>query len=113
MTREIQSSQETNKANPRPGTLDIIKINGRWGQVIGPSTNNALVKLLDTNEVIDFNYNDFNLVRQWNTAHYLLNVRFDETVPDAEMRNAHYSADSDEPQMKNQITVFGEYQSKS
>ena len=105
----IDYTQET----PRPGLLDVVKIDNRWAQVYGGGN---IVKFLDDNSYHPIQWNDYVLLRKWRGA---VSVRtYREFKPgdmnDAHVQNIHWAEDqAKNPEyLKSQTHVFGEYKKK-
>ena len=102
--------------------MDIIKIDGRWGQVTsGPAKeiSTVPVRFLDNREVRDIDFGEYKLKRRINL--YLGNFMKlrGERLEQEEIDNVHY-ADADyaaehekNPRLKLLVNVFGEYEKKT
>lgn len=94
-----------------PSTLDIIRIDGRWGQVFSPQVNaedKIAIRWLDDLSHGSMDKADYHLKTYIKMESRDLKDRFSET----EFNNIHWEAEAD-PFLKGKVTVFGEYVSKN
>lgn len=97
-----------------PAALDIIKINGRWAQITTSRGEGAIVWLDSKQGEHHINLRNYRLIRRFDLNVENLAARFpDEKFTEEEINNIYYSGDLNTPEWKNQVKVFGEYESKS
>lgn len=93
-----------------PSTLDIVRVDGRWGQVFSPQVgakDEAHIRWLDDLSHGSMDMANYDLKTYVDMESRALRDRFSET----EFNNIHWEAGAD-PFLKGKVTVFGEYVSK-
>lgn len=96
------------EATPRPNTLDIVKINGRWAQ-----TNGNMVKYLDDGCEVSIDWSSFNFVKDWAGHTVGLLMEQGQSFTPNEVAMVHWGPEQEEyPDLKKEVSVFGEYTSK-
>lgn len=95
---------------PRPNELDIVKINGRWAQVISAGER---VKYLDNLETEEIEWSDYKLTRSYKSLpmHAIIDWGWD-TFTETEIQNTHW-AKGDLDSLKKHVSVFGVFVKKS
>lgn len=92
-----------------PNLLDIVKIDGKWMQVMG---GGGLIKLLQTGEVRLIDWRHYNFAKSF-TGSSVFNVTVldEEKFTKEEMENMHHIAETQDeyPEIKLQTKVFGEF----
>jgi hypothetical protein len=89
---------------PVPAILDVVKIDGRWAQVI---YGGGVVRFLDDNSAQPIEWDDYLLAQPIHSQVRELRSQF----TDNEVANIHWGA-SDPDYLKLEVDVFGEYQRK-
>lgn len=100
---EIGSEDEP---TPVPAILDVVKIDGRWAQVI---FGGGAVRFLDDNSAQPIEWNDYRLTQPLNT-----HVRdIQDQFTDAQIANIRWGEGQEQtPYLKLEVDVFGEYVKK-
>lgn len=94
---------------PRPALLDIVKLDGRWAQVI---VGGGYVNYLSENQVREIEWNEYTFKKRWGLSVDTL-IELGQSFTQKEVDNIHWGPEEiQHPQLKRQVTVFGEYQSK-
>lgn len=96
---------ESPAETPQPNELDLVKINGRWAQVISAGQR---VKYLDDlkTEVID--WNDYKVLRSFNLPIWGIELLYGEKLTGEEMQNVRWGPEETaQPELKKNVRVFG------
>ena len=102
---EIESKKEV----PRPGLLDIVRIDGEWAQVI---LDGDVVKFLKTGKDIYIDWDKLQLTRRFDLPIFALQEVFGLALsPDEEGRVWWGSEQETTPRLRGLVHVFGEYES--
>ena len=105
----IENTDETQ----RPGLLDVVKIDGRWAQV---RYGGNVVQYLDDNAQHQINWNDYSLIRKWESGVSVGLYREFKPgdINDAQLQNTYWGDnETKNPEyLKKQVHVFGEYKKK-
>lgn len=110
------SGNEKENQEKLPATLDVVKIDGRWAQVVGTKdgSGEVVVKFLDNDEVAGLDLTDYELVRKFNMVASHLKQFFGEELPKDQAEKVHWGPEEIEnPELKGLVTVFGEYKKSS
>lgn len=106
---------ETPTETPEPGTLDIIRIDGRWAQCRAK----GYVRFLDEEgqsdqSLIMINWSEHRLLKKYTAGVDIGLFRqvYPEAITDKEIENAHYATGEDDFGHKLEIRLFGEYERK-
>ncbi len=104
-------------AVPQPNTLDIIKVDGRWAQIFVGGDAIDLpkpMKYLDNGEDSEITFNDYEFTKDWKSLPVaLLKSKFGETFNDEEITRIHWGSEQENnPELKEFVSVFGEYTKK-
>lgn len=98
-----------------PATLDIVKIDGRWAQVISAQQSgikidgdSTTLRWLDNKSGDSIDITDYRLKIYANFTASM----FRQMFSDIEFENIHWGED-DTLELKGKVTVFGEYVSKN
>lgn len=92
---------------PTPHLLDVVKINGRWAQVI----DLKYIKYLDDESVEPITWDEYDYQRGENID--VGDLMDKKEINEAEFMNIHWGADQEtNPSLRNHVTVFGEYYKK-
>lgn len=94
----------------KPSTLDIIRVNGRWGQIY---SGIGSIIWLDTGENGQINLSDYSLTRKIDTDVSNLETIEGTRLTEEEFNNIH-GGDSryNTAERKYMVQVFGEYETK-
>ncbi|MEK9157618.1 MAG: hypothetical protein AAB638_00320 [Patescibacteria group bacterium] len=95
-----------------PATLDIIKIDGRWGQVFSPQVSggqDAVIRWLDDMSGGYVNLRKSYILKTYYNSHVQM---FRHLFSDTQVQNIHWGDHSPEF-LKNEVAIFGEYISKN
>lgn len=95
-----------------PNCLDIIRLEGKWAQVIGLAGNKADVKYLDDCSHMHIDLQDYQLTNIFDKPISLLEeaLGFENLLTVEEIENTQWSPEQQQyPHLKKYITVFGEY----
>lgn len=99
------------------GLLDIIKIDGRWAQIISGVTKKKddsttpLVHYLDDNSISHVNFQEYELSRHLDTRVATI-LKTGELSAD-EFKNVHWDSDNIGTEMSLWVHVFGEFEKKT
>jgi hypothetical protein len=99
-----------------PATLDVVKIDGRWAQVVGSKDGSAevVIKFLDNDEVAGLDLGDYELTRRFNMVVAHLKQFFGEELPKGQAEKVHWGPEEiEKPELRGLVTVFGEYKKPS
>ncbi len=110
------SENEIENQEEFPATLDVVKIDGRWVQVVGSKdgSGEVVVKYLDNDEVTGLNLADYELTRKFNMVVAHLRQFFGEELPEREAEKVHWGPEEiEKPELRGLVTVFGEYKKPS
>ncbi|MFA6095111.1 MAG: hypothetical protein WC757_04505 [Candidatus Paceibacterota bacterium] len=103
-----KNNPESIEETPRPNTLDIVKIDGRWAQ-----SNGNIIVFLDDGSGVFINWNDFSLIKKYECTVGALMLKKEESFTDAEIESIHWGPEQNQyPHLKKAVTVFGEYERK-
>lgn len=95
------------EVTPQPHLLDVVKINGRWAQVI----DLKYVKYLDNENVEEINWDEFNWQRGKNIA--VRDLIDHQEIDRQQYMTIHWGSEQEErPHLRDFVTVFGEYNKK-
>jgi hypothetical protein len=91
-----------------PSLLDVVKIDGRWAQVMG---GGGYVRFLDGKKFQEVDWDNYTLTKRFHSNVKNLQEIHGERIPEEEARNVHWeSVDQEEhPNLRGEVTVFGEY----
>ena len=104
---EFKKHPDQEMCDTRPAQLDIVKINGRWAQVVGAR---GAVKYLNdlTEEQID--WNNYELIKPISQRLKEVLSFGTEKFSGEEIDNIHWGSEQKlYPNLKKQVTVFGEF----
>lgn len=105
--KEIKRIAEEEKNGPMP--LDIIKIDGRWAQVMAPqisSLDTTAIVWLDDKSGDSIDILDYKLKQYYGCTSGILRPFFS----DDEFKNIHWASGETGDYLKSQVNVFGEYE---
>ena len=93
----------------RPNLLDIIKINEHWAQTIGEDT----IKYLNDGSSVIFDWNSVVMTKDWKESS-VSNLRLiGQNFTDEEISNIRWGSEQNEfPHLAEEVSVFGEFESK-
>ncbi len=101
----VNNNHESVEKTPRPNTLDIVKIDGRWAQ-----SNYNLITFLDDKTIFSINWDDYKLVKEWGGSPVSL-VKERENFTEKEISNIYWGPEEKKyPKLKEQVSVFGEFE---
>ncbi len=112
---EFSESEKENQEE-FPATLDVVKIDGRWAQVAASKAGGGevVVKFLDNDEVAGLDLADYELTRKFNMVVSHLRQFFGEELPKEQAEKVHWGPEETEkPELRGLVTVFGEYKKPS
>lgn len=93
-----------------PDTLDVIKINGRWAQVIGGLFHDCGIKYLKDGSMENVDLNDYKFSPLKETLVEDLLESPNGEFGDEEFENVYFDADTAKDyNAKMEVTVFGEF----
>ena len=97
-------------SNKLPGTLDIVKINGRWAQVYCPAMGR--IRFLDNNLGVIISWEDYKMIRSFAGWPVYLLKGLEYFAPE-EILNIRWGPEqAADPYLKEVVSVFGAYVSK-
>jgi hypothetical protein len=97
---------ETREPTPRPNLLDVVKIDGRWAQVILSGRD---IAYLDDGTSVEINWDNFIVVKEWKGLP-VWKVRESTYFTDKELGHIHWGPEQKQhPHLKEEVRVFGEY----
>lgn len=108
----VKPIPENLKETLRPNMLDIIRINGRWAQIIG---GGGLIKFLDEeNEKIfhQINWDQYKLIKKYESSIGVFKEVYPDQITNKEISRAHYSDNERDFKHNLLIRLFGEYKLK-
>lgn len=93
-----------------PHTLDLVKIDNRWAQVL----SQTLIKFLDDGSAMNIDFGDYEMVRSFRGFPLnMMESEFGEKISEKELQNVHWGPEQkDYPYLKGEVEVFGEYVKK-
>ncbi len=105
--RELQEQA----AYDRPHVLDLVKLDGRWAQVISGPERSQVIYLDDgSGDAVD--WGDYELARSLGTHVRLLQER-EKAFSDEELARIRWGSEQDTtPDLINEVSVFGEYKKR-
>jgi hypothetical protein len=106
MPKNLENSKEIQLVD-KPQLLDIVKIDGRWGQWV---SNDGHVKFLNDSSIKEIDLNEYRLLKELDTTVGYI-IRDGEKFTETELENIHWGQGTDS-KMKLLVTVFGEYVKK-
>lgn len=94
---------------PVPECLDVIKINGKWAQIVATTSDGKIrINWLDGTGLDEIRVEDFSTVRYGG----ITVEDAEEDLSDAELARLHWGEDSDQ-KLEMLLRVFGELMAKS
>jgi len=107
MEKVVNNNNESVEKTPRPNTLDIVKIDGRWAQ-----SNYNLITFLDDKTIFSINWDDYKLVKEWGGSPVSL-VKKQAAFTKEEISRIHWGSEEKKyPYLKEEVSVFGEFEKK-
>jgi hypothetical protein len=103
-------SPEQKEQIPRPHTLDVVKIDGRWAQI----KSSRMVKFLDNSSIEDIDWDDYRMVKDFGGRTVGDILKFlGEALSENEIENIHWGPEAKKhPDLKMYVSAFGEYVKK-
>ncbi|MEK7067184.1 MAG: hypothetical protein AAB950_00060 [Patescibacteria group bacterium] len=110
----INEGKET-KELPWYSMLDVVKIDGRWAQIVGGlidknEDRKQAVHYLDDNSSAYVQFNDYELTKQLH-SHVSEMLRKGE-LSQAEFKYVHWDSENIGTDLAKNVTVFGEFEKK-
>lgn len=103
-------NQEPKEKTPRPNTLDVIKIDGRWAQVIAPGGS---IKYLDDESLAFIDWQDYLYIKDWEKL-TVSDVKKLSNFPKEELERVHWGPEQKKhPYLREQVRVFGEFNKRN
>lgn len=94
---------------PRPHLLDIVKIDGRWAQVI---LGGRHIRYLDDESEVSINWDDFLLTKDWK-GWPVGDVKKSASFTEEELKHIHWGPEQEQhPYLREEVRVFGEFERK-
>jgi hypothetical protein len=107
---ERPRSPEQEKQTPRPNLLDVVKIDGRWAQVLFTGRH---IEFLDDGSRTEVNWDDYRLIISFEGKGVrVCDIKEDlgEELSESEIEKIHWGPEEKEyPYLKTRVSVFGEY----
>lgn len=108
MSERFEGENKTNQE--RPGILDIVKIDGRWAQVMA---GGGIVHFLDTGEMKEIDWNMYQLKEVFNQSAKTVMELFGQNFRDEEIERIFWGGEEKKyPHLRLVVNVFGEYERK-
>ena len=108
-------SEEIIEEIPRPNLLDIVKIDGKWAQVM---TGGNIIRFLYDLSTETINWDDYQMVQSFKAPSEppyvggLIDKKI-VTFTETEIQNIRWGTEEkDSPELKLQVKVFGEFEKK-
>lgn len=104
--RKNADRREPIEVEHHPNLLDVVKIDGRWAQVVGGG--NYVKYLYDATEA-GVDWANLRLTKRWDAQVY--SVRKSENFTPEELKNIHWASGEQEkyPHLKEEVRVYGEF----
>ena len=100
---------ESVEQTPRPNLLDVVKIDGRWAQVVADGN---WIKYLDDQNQIKINWDDFQRTKDWGGLP-VWEVKESESFTPEELKRIHWGQEQvQHPHLREEVSVFGEFEKK-
>ncbi|TSC60148.1 MAG: hypothetical protein LiPW15_26 [Parcubacteria group bacterium LiPW_15] len=112
---EFSESEKENQEE-LPATLDVVKIDGRWAQVVGSRDGDKrfVIKFLDNEKIDDVDLAEYDLTRRFDMVVSRLKEFCGEELPKEQAKKVHWGPEQVEnPELRGLVTVFGEYKKPS
>jgi hypothetical protein len=102
------------EVDPRPTTLDIVKVDGRLYQSLGSDDSEFTALDLSNMQLSHFNFDDYNLDKIYDMPIGDLMETGEMDASDSQIDNIHYDSrnKNNHDAKKWGVTVFGEYTKK-
>ena len=101
--------QESIEQTPRPNLLDVVKIGGRWAQVVGAGN---YVKYLDDQSEAEINWDEFQRTKDWERLS-VYHVKKTTNFTPEELGRIHWGPEQEQrPHLRGEVSVFGEFEKK-
>lgn len=98
------------KPTPRPGLLDIVRVDDLWAQVKG---GRGYITILATGMTEAIDWDRYTLVKSWGGSSVMvLRRHYGQEFTLEEIANIHWGADNGDLKLKEYVSVFGEFVSK-
>ncbi len=112
MVGETARRPEQETFQPHPKALDIVRLDGRWVQVLAGNEEVGTVRFLDDGTVDqELDWTAYRLVAPLDTHLRLLADRFGESLTDEERQRLHYGPEQhDDPDVIDDMHIFGVYE---
>lgn len=105
MSPESSGSQDK---IPKPNLLDVVKINGRWAQVVADGRR---VNYLSDGTGEDIDWSKFKMTKSWHGLP-VYHVGRESNFTEEEIDHIHWGPEEkDNPRLKTVVSVFGEFES--
>ena len=102
-------NEESVEKVSQPNLLDVIKINGRWAQVILGGDN---IRYLDDYSIEVINWEKYQLVINWKGL-AVISVKESCHFSEVELQRIHWGSEQKQhPRLKENVAVFGEFEKR-
>lgn len=111
-----KSPAESGPAEPWFAILDIVKIDGRWAQIVGGLRNKniegeQLVRYLEDNSTAYINFAEYQLSKIRDTM--VADILKAGELSDKQFKNIHWDENNIGTEMSLWVHVFGEFEKKT
>jgi hypothetical protein len=105
-----EEAVERKEPTPRPPLLDVVKIDGRWAQVIIGGNH---IRYLDDQSEVSVDWNDYNY-QPPKPATHVKQLLVTHEISAKELMAIHWGPEEKQnPEIKSNVHVFGEYKTKN
>lgn len=99
--------------NRLPAILDIIKLDGRWAQILIPASKDALIRYLDDKSYSHIDFSCYKLDHLVNLKIHNYKLVYKTEFPLEAQENVYYDAESQDPGLIRLVKIHGFYTSKN